>query len=556
MSYSYFPNPAPSGPMTSPNPEVEQLKAQVAALEQLIEVYEQETLEQSRQLEQTLNTLQYHTQELSYAETTLTTLRTLLNSLGDAVIVINQVGNFLLVNDVARSLLDLPQNCPSLRHWARTWPLYRSNQIDRYPLEDFPLSRALNGENPAPEEIFVQTSDFASIDPASPDSVSPEAASGYWFRVTARALGHAGTLNPRLPSSPFPSSPLPPPHFPGSGSQGLPPALPRDSGGGIVVFHNITSLKTTELALRESEARSQLQAQNLQDALDHLQKIQGQLIQTEKMSGLGQLVAGVAHEINNPVNFIHGNLVHAQDYAQDLLQVVDMVLERPIDHYPGLQDHIDACELDFLREDFPKVLASMRVGTERIREIVKSLRNFSRLDQSETKAVDLHEGLESTLLLLQHRLKGKPNQPEILLHRRYGPLPSVECYPAQLNQVFMNLLVNAIDAIEAKATPADREPGSPLGHLTITTQVLDRDPGAWVEVSIADDGIGMSPETQQKVFNPFFTTKPTGQGTGMGMSISYQIVVDRHGGDLTCQSAVNQGTTFRIRLPLHREKGT
>lgn len=502
-------------PQTASSQEVKQLKAHIEALEQLIEVYEQETLEKSVHLERTLNDLQHHTQRLSYAEATLTTLRTLLNGLGDAVIVVNQQGEFLLVNIAAKTLLHLPLGCPSLWHWAKSWPLLRSASAEPYTLDTFPLTRALAGEIPEPEEILVR---------------APETGEETWFQVTARALG-------------------------GEGQDSW--AGERSGGGGIVIFHNITSLKATESALRESESRSRLQAQELRQTLKHLQKVQGQLIQTEKMSSLGQLVAGIAHEINNPVNFIHGNLTHVQLYADDLLLLVELLLENPANQTSQIQDQIEAMELDFLREDLPKVLASMRVGTERIRQLVLSLRNFSRLDQAETKAVDLHEGLESTLLLLKGRLKAKDKQAKVVVQRHYGPLPLVVCYPAQLNQVFMNLLVNALDAIEARAK-ADRaaarvqpsDPPSPLGQITITTREIDRHGQAWVEVQIADDGMGMSPEVQGHIFDPFFTTKPIGQGTGMGMSIAYQIVVDRHGGTLACCSELGQGTTFKLRIPV------
>lgn len=541
MSYSFgsnsVPEPLVSYAESGPNSEIERLKAHIAALEQLLEVYEQETLEKSIHLERTLNELQHHAERLSYAEATLTTLRTLLNGLGDAVLVVNQGGEFLLVNRAAQALLHLSPSCPSLRYWAKNWPLLRSDSEEPYTLENFPLTRALAGESLEPEEILVR---------------SAETGTDNWFQVTARALNHDRERQ-----------------RPGD----------QPVGGGIAIFHNITWLKTTELALRESEERSRLQAQELQQTLQDLQKMQSRLIQNEKMSSLGQLVAGIAHEINNPVNFIHGNLTHTQSYAEDLLQLVDLMLASPGSQTPEVQDSLEALDLDFVREDFPKVLASMRVGTERIREIVLSLRNFSRLDQSETKAVDLHEGLESTLLLLKGRLKPKGKQPRILVQRCYGTLPLVVCYPAQLNQVFMNLLSNAIDAIEARAKAdlkadraADRsrsnaEPitdaesqsalpdsapsdSAPIGQITITTQMLQRPDRNWAEIQITDDGMGMTSEVQSQIFNPFFTTKPVGQGTGMGMSIAYQIIVDRHKGRLICCSELGQGTTLKIRIPL------
>ena len=307
-------------------------------------------------------------------------------------------------------------------------------------------------------------------------------------------------------------------------------------------------------ALQESEAHLREQTLALQQALDDLQKAQTQLIQTEKMSSLGQLVAGIAHEINNPVNFIHGNLSHVQDYARDLLDFVGLYQKIYANPDPAIQRHAEEIELDFLQEDLPKILASMRIGTERIRQIVLSLRTFSRTDESEIKHIDIHEGLDSTLLILQYRLKARAERPEIQVVREYAPLPKVECYPGPLNQVFMNLLANAIDALEeAAADKTYQEIAQKPSWIRIqTAAIAGPDATPWVEIAIADNGTGIPKHIQQRIFDPFFTTKPVGKGTGMGTSISYQIITEKHGGNLECNSVPGMGTKFIIQLPLNQ----
>ncbi|HEY9627407.1 MAG TPA: GAF domain-containing protein [Coleofasciculaceae cyanobacterium] len=328
------------------------------------------------------------------------------------------------------------------------------------------------------------------------------------------------------------------------------------------------------VALQQVELleQSQRRAVELAAALETLQKSQSQLIQTEKMSSLGQLVAGVAHEINNPVNFIYGNLIHVSRYAQNLIDVVALYQAEHPQPSEVLRDRIEEIDLDFLLTDFPKILDSMQLGADRIRQIVLSLRNFSRLDEAEIKSVDIHDGIDSTLLILQHRLKPQSGTAAISVIKEYSNLPPVECYPSQLNQVFMNLLSNAIDALEEKLKRYDRlEPelqtldpqqpesqADPLLQITIRTLLV---PGnaqgstPRVVIQIADNGLGISPSSQEKLFHPFFTTKPIGKGTGLGLSISHQIVVERHGGDLQCYSQPNQGTEFWIEIPAQQRRG-
>ena len=306
------------------------------------------------------------------------------------------------------------------------------------------------------------------------------------------------------------------------------------------------------MALQQAELLTQTrhQAEQLAQALDELRKTQTQLIQTEKISSLGQLVAGISHEINNPVNFIHGNLTPAREYAQDLLKLIQIYQQE----YPNPSDRVreqaEQIDLDFITEDLPKLLGSMKVGADRIRQIVLSLLNFSRLDQAEMKAVDIHEGLESTLLILQHRLKAKPDHPELEVIKNYGNLPLVECYAGQLNQVFMNVLSNAIDAIEQLK---EESSVSRSGQITIRTlAITESKDNPRIAIIIADNGLGIPEKVKHRIFDPFFTTKPVGKGTGLGLSISYQIVVDKHGGIFKCSSEAGQGTEFWIEIPVHQ----
>lgn len=294
-------------------------------------------------------------------------------------------------------------------------------------------------------------------------------------------------------------------------------------------------------ALQQSETSLRLKAEDLQRTLNELQHTQLQLIQSEKMSSLGQMVAGIAHEINNPINFIHGNLQHAIDYTEKVLQLLNLYQS----HYPQpnseIQAAIDESDLLFLQADFPKLIRSMEDGTTRIRDIIKSLRTFSRLDEAAIKQVDICDGIESTLNILSHSLKEQSGNPAIHVIRDYGKLPLIECYAGQMNQVFMNVLSNAIDALRVQ--PAVSEP-----TITIKTRVFDHH---WITIHIADNGPGISEEVQKRLFDPFFTTKPVGKGTGLGLSISYQIVTETHQGQLECQSTLGQGTEFTIKLPIH-----
>ncbi|MHC5676690.1 PAS domain-containing sensor histidine kinase [Nostoc sp.] len=351
----------------------------------------------------------------------------------------------------------------------------------------------------------------------------------------------------------------------------------------VAVVRDITERKQAKEALLKSEAQLRQQAQDLKETLRELQRTQTHLIQSEKMSSLGQLVAGVAHEINNPVNFIYGNLSPAKEYTQDLLALLQLYQSHYPKPVPEIKDFAELIELDFLKSDLPQILNSMNVGADRIREIVLSLRTFSRLDEAEMKAVDIHEGIDSTLMILQSRLKGNDQRPTIEIIKEYGKLPLVECYAGQLNQVFMNILSNAIDALEEGVGSGEWGVGSgderdegdeedvalascrvgdegdkgnnqcPISTIRICTQLQKPNQ---VIIRIADNGLGIPEDTKKQLFNPFFTTKPIGKGTGMGLAISYQIIAERHGGSLECISQPGQGAEFVINIPLIQNTST
>ncbi|MBD1938264.1 response regulator [Microcoleus sp. FACHB-68] len=308
---------------------------------------------------------------------------------------------------------------------------------------------------------------------------------------------------------------------------------------------------SAEMALQQSEAQLRTQTKWLEQAFAELKQTQSKLIQGEKMSSLGQLVAGVAHEINNPVNFIYGNLSYAHSYTQNLIRILNLYKSKFPNPGPEIEEEIETSDLEFLVEDLPKLLGSMKVGADRIREIIQSLRIFSRLDEAQMKSVNIHEGIDSTLLILQNRLKARADRPAIEVIKEYGDLPQVECYAGSLNQVFMNLLANAIDALEdynRQRSSADIKAFP--NKIWIRTEASDNDK---VMIRITDNGPGISEDVKTHLFEPFFTTKPIGKGTGIGLSISQQIVEEKHNGLLTCISNSDRGAEFIIELPIRQQ---
>lgn len=306
---------------------------------------------------------------------------------------------------------------------------------------------------------------------------------------------------------------------------------------------DISDRRKAEEALRESEAGERKKAYQLELALCELKNTQAQLVQTKKMASLGQLVAGIAHEINNPISFIAGNVSFAHQYGRDLLKLIDLYQQ----HYPHpnapIQDAMEAVELDFLRTDFPKALNSIRDGVVRIQQIVRSLQHFSHLNEAQMKTTDLHQGLDSTLILLQNRFTKKPNRAAIEVTKVFSKLPKIECYPGQLNQVFINILNNAIDALEEK----NKQNDSFQPQIKISTEISELN--STVIIRISDNGLGIPAHLQEHLFEPFFTTKPVGQGTGLGLAISYQII-EKHKGKITFNSQSGIGTEFIIEIPI------
>jgi len=314
----------------------------------------------------------------------------------------------------------------------------------------------------------------------------------------------------------------------------------------IELQQNNTLLQQEVQERLRAETTLKLQKQQLEQALADLQQAQTQLIQNEKMAALGQLVAGIAHEFNNPVNFILGNLSCTKDYILDLLNLVAAYQVELPNPSVKIQQLINDIDLTFLINDAPDLIQSMQRGATRIQELVISLRNFVRLDEAEMKAVDIHEGIESTLLILQHRFRKTEMRPEITVIKAYGELPLVTCYASQLNQVFMHLLNNAIDALEGQG---DNECFSiPNPQIHIHTELTDNE---LVRIRIADNGCGIPDSVRSRIFDPFFTTKPVGSGTGLGLSISYQIVVQQHRGKLSCCSSDGQGSEFELEIPVN-----
>ena len=425
-------------------------------------------------------------------------LELILHRMSDGVIVINEQRQSLVFNPAAERIFGGGAPNTSSSEWSQTYGLFLSDQVTPFPEAELPIIRALQGENVNNVEMFVR------------HAQAPE---GIWVMINGRPLKETS----------------------------------GEIKGGVIVCRDVTELKQSEDALRQSEAELRQKAQALEQALQELQQAQSQLVQSEKMSSLGQLVAGVAHEINNPVNFISGNLAHANEYIQDLLRILGLYRQHYPTPHPDIEEEAEAIDLEFLVQDLPKLLLSMKVGSDRIQKIVLALRNFSRMDEAEVKEVNLHEGIDSTLMILQNRLKSRADHPAIEVVKDYGNLPLVECYAGQLNQVFMNIITNAIDALEERdQTRSLEDIQQHPSQIRISTAISGKNR---VQIRIADNGAGIPQTLLSRLFDPFFTTKSVGKGTGLGMSISYQIITEKHGGLLQCYSTPGQGAEFVIEIP-------
>lgn len=476
-----------SSDVPSHEEEILRLKDQVATLEELLQVYQQTATDQERRLQVALRSLQERAQQLAHAQETLQTLETILDSMGDAVVVLDVHGQHLFSNPAAQGMfngLDYTSFFnANLAPRAQAQTACNINGTAYTSREQLPLSRAIRGESLDAVELMLLASQTSQK----------------WLSVNARPLYSGGEII-----------------------------------GGVAVFRDITKRKQVEQALQQSNQDAQQQTLLLEQTLQKLRQTQARLIHEEKMASLGKTVAGIAHEINNPINFIQGNISHAHQAFQDLLWLINKFQTAYPDPPQDIATDIAAVDIEYLAADIPKLLNSMQVGTTRIQEIVQSLRIFSRLDEANFKAVDIHAGLDSTLAILQSRLQG--HCPAINLIKQYGDLPLVECYASELNQVFNHILSNAIDAV-------DQNVDDPT--IMIATEVQSKG----IKICITDNGVGIPYDIQPRIFDPFFTTKPVGQGTGLGLSICYQIIVESHHGQLTCHSQENQGAQFLITLP-------
>ncbi len=303
---------------------------------------------------------------------------------------------------------------------------------------------------------------------------------------------------------------------------------------------DISDSKKAELALQQK-------SQDLQQALFDLQNAQLQVVQSEKMSALGNLVAGVAHEMNNPLGFIAASIKQAQPTIADLVEHLKLYQEILPNKNEEILNHAEEIDLEYSLEDLPKMLNSMTMACDRLKNISTSLRTFSRADRDYKVPFNIHEGIDSTILILKHRLKVNEQRPAIEVITEYGNLPQIECFPGQINQVFMNILANAIDALdEANTERSFEEIKVNTNRITITTLVENN----LVKIAIADNGKGMRESVKEKIFDHLFTTKAVGKGTGLGLAIARQIVEETHSGKLSCNSVLGKGTEFIIEIPV------
>ena len=511
----------PKVDMDSSQAEISQLRAKIATLEELLQMYEESAIEQEQTLQQALYKLQERAQQLEHAQTTLQTLQSILDSMGDAVVVTTDKGEAMLLNPAAKELFEGESLDQSFHHWNRCHRLMDADGRSPLDIELHPLSLATRG-------VAV---DGAELKFVRHTSLTQGAGRQDFSRQSPQTQDINVVLSDRTQNE----QPLDGPSLGRWFSVNARPILESESiMGAVAVFRDISRQKKTEAALQQSHKASEKQAKLLKKILKKLKAAQADLVQSEKMNSLGRTVAGIAHEINNPVNFIHGNLEHAKITFQDLLSLIHLFQETYRPPAPEITAAIEDIDLEFLEQDIPKLLASMQAGTGRVREIVESLRSFSRLDEAGSKAVNVHEGLDSVLMILQPTFAA--HMPPIEIHKLYGDLPQVECHARAINQAFVSILDNAVWALRDNQQP----------QITIQTQQRDRH----IVITITDNGTGIPDAVQTKIFDPFFTTKPVGQGTGLGLSTCYQTIVETHSGSLQCLSTVGEGSQFIIMLPL------
>ncbi|KPQ32746.1 MAG: Histidine kinase-, DNA gyrase B-, and HSP90-like ATPase [Phormidesmis priestleyi Ana] len=480
--------------------DVAQLQAQVATLEELLQIYEQSATEQEQRLQKTLQTLEEKAKQLEHAQSALQTLEAMLDSMGDAVLVVDKAGQTVFSNRAAKCLLE-------------NSPLVRSPRPDTTCC-DVTHAKERSSFHRSKAKFLLRATSGEAFDDAKIQFTNRNTKKICWLSVNARPL-----------------------------------KVDCQITGAVAVFRDVTQQKQFEQALEQSNREFQQQSQVLEETLTELQHTQARLIHEEKMVGLAQTVAGVAHEINNPINFIHGNIKPVSGALQDLLGLIDLFRQTYPELTPEIMEEIESIDLDFLASDLPNVFVSMAAGTRRIREIVESLRVFSRLDEADVKAVDIHQGIDSALMILTRRIvsaseKGQDkqlSQKNIEIRKDYGDLPLLECHASQLNQVFVHLLNNAIDALSDRTVSPE---------ISICTQALDNQ----IAITVSDNGLGIPKAIQSRVFEPFFTTKPVGSGTGLGLSVCHQVVVDLHHGSITLTSEEGKGTKVTILLPCTKAK--
>lgn len=466
------------------NEEIAQLQDQVATLEELLLIYEQSATERENHLQEVLRKSEEKALQLEHAKSALETVEAILDSMGDAVIVIDSDGRTLFSNPAAANLIEAKLLDRPFSYQPSSFEQVSPHTKHSSGLEASSLRTAILGKSIDSLEMYLE-------------------AQSCWLSISARPLGV------------------------------------RQAAGAVTVCRDVTLDKQAAQALQQSNKEFRQQSQVLANTLQELKQTQAMLIHKEKMSSLGQTIAGIAHEINNPLSFIHGNIESTKQTFQELLSLIHLFEQTYPDSTPAILEAIELADLEFLSEDIPRMMTSMASGTERIREIVESLRVFSHLDEAAVKAVDIHAGIDSACMVVQARLRASADQGAITLRRNYGTLPLLECHASQMNQVFEHLLTNAVYALRSPKV----KNSSP--EIVICTEACE----GKIFIRISDNGIGIPESIQPKIFDPFFTTKPVGQGTGLGLAVCHQIVADIHQGAITCTSKEGVGTKFEIALP-------